>query len=114
MALYVVVRHPGNPDQRWNNEWLDYSRLVTLETTPEIGRRCELARRRGERIFIHRSGWREHERRVCCSVRVKEVEPGERDSWRVHLDDERLLDETPPRRVGAGTRCYRARPLAGG
>ena len=58
MALYLVVHH-RLAKQIWNNAWRpgNDDLLDAITTTTEIGQECDAARRRGEEVYIHRTGW---------------------------------------------------------
>jgi hypothetical protein len=40
LSLYLVVRHPQNPHQTFENRWEDDELLTSIQTTLEIANRC--------------------------------------------------------------------------
>jgi hypothetical protein len=56
MALYVVVHHQQDENQPWVYAWLDDELIEAIQTTSEIGRLCQRAKERGERVYVHRCG----------------------------------------------------------
>jgi hypothetical protein len=58
MALYVVLRHPRNPEQVWSNGWRPDDRLVdAIMTNGDVAPLCEQARATGEYVYVHRCAW---------------------------------------------------------
>ena len=79
MALYLVVRHPQNPRQTFENRWQDNELLTSIQTTLEIGNRCREAMAQNQWVYIHRCGYNGYEPMICCAVHVAAVE--EIGSW---------------------------------
>ena len=94
MSFFLVVHHPQDEYQPRKTEWLDENRLLAIETTALIAERCAVAKRRGERIYVHRRRYLELLSTICCSLKVDEVRQ-EGDHGRVTFCDHRLMDMTP-------------------
>jgi hypothetical protein len=110
MALFLVVRHQGNKDQRWANKWLDDDRLQTITTTPQIGDLCEAARIAGERVFVHRCGWKPDTPLICCSVKVAKVTKLDGRAS-IEFTEPTVLGCEPPIRPAYGQSFYEAAPV---
>jgi hypothetical protein len=58
MALYVVLRHPDNPEQAWSNAWQPDKPLVdAIMTNNDVAPLCNAAQRAGEYVYVHRCAW---------------------------------------------------------
>ena len=111
MAYYVVVHHPSDLDKPYTNEWNheDKRLLQIISTTPTIAERCEEARQRGERVFVHRCRWHDYEPVICCSVRVKKTDydyPG-KVGW-VEFEDAKVVMASPIHYPRKGDNSYEA------
>src|SRR5437870_8256752 len=73
MTLHVVLHHRRDPHQPWTNNWVDDDRIESIQTTVEIGRLCEAARARDERVFVHRCAWGSNPPTICCSAKVSQI-----------------------------------------
>jgi hypothetical protein len=96
MALYLVVRHPQNPNQTFENRWENDELLTSIQTTLEIANLCIQARVQNQWVYIHRCGYNGNDPMICCSVHVANVE--EIGGWIIvnFIDQTRLVNSTPP------------------
>lgn len=94
MSFFIVVHHPKDENQPRKTRWLDENRLAEIETSALIAERCAVAKKRGERIYVHRLRYLELLSVICCSVLVDEVQP-EQESGRVTFKDQRPMEMTP-------------------
>jgi hypothetical protein len=106
MDLYIVVHHKVDPERPWPNEWLDDDRLSVITTTTEIGTLCNEARRRQERVFVHRCAWGSFAPTICCSVEVERVDVIDRRTSLVTFVDAAVVGRPPPQMPGRGTNYY--------
>jgi len=99
MALYLVVRHPQNPHQTFENRWENDELLTSIQTTIEIANLCTEARAQNQWVYIHRCGYNGVEPKIkpkiCCAVHVADVE--EAGGWIIvnFTDQTRLVNSTP-------------------
>ncbi len=107
MALFVVLHHRRDGDQPWVNRWIDSDRLHAITTTADIAARCSLAKRRRERVYVHRCGWAGGQPSICCSVIVKDAGHDENIGW-VEFREPVVLDVTPTFHPGRGENYYDA------
>lgn len=109
MGLHVVVHHRKDPDQPWrDNIWLDGDLLQAIVTTAEIGRLCEGAQRRGERVSVHRCAWGGIPPTICCTVQVKRVASLSRRTSLVEFTLVEAANRTPPVQPLPGQNSYEA------
>ena len=108
MALYIVVHHQQDSHKPWQNNWIDDEQLETIQTTAEIGRMCEQAQRRGERVFVHRCAWGSFAPVVCCSVQVAQVASIDRRTSLVTFSEPMVLNLAPPFSPLLGQNFYEA------
>jgi hypothetical protein len=97
-ALYLVVRHRKNPQQPFQNIWLDDELLTSIQTTLEISELCRKEKEANYRVFIHRCSYEDcHEDCppiICCSVNVMDV--AEIGGWIiVEFGDQTLVNSVP-------------------
>ncbi len=82
MTLYVVLRHPGNPEQAWINEWQPDGRLVdSIMTNKKVSTLCQTALLAGESVYVHRCAWGAAVAEITSSAKVKSVTSVDRDFW---------------------------------
>jgi hypothetical protein len=110
MALYLVVRHPQNPHQTFENRWQNDELLTSIQTTLEVANRCIEARTQNQWVYIHRCGYNGVEPMICCSVRVADVE--EIGGWIIvnFIDQTRLVNSTPSELPSEGDNSYESFP----
>jgi hypothetical protein len=106
--LHLVVYHRNHPTPPWRNDWLDDDRVKTIPTTPAVGRLCEAAKRRGERVRFHRCGYGTFRPLVCAEAQVASVQFVDRELCLVHFEEHTVLHETPPVSPPQGTKWYPA------
>jgi len=98
MSLYLVVRHRLAKPQSFKNVWQNESDalLMSIETTPEVGKFCSEAQKRKQRVYVHRCGCPSLGIRpmICCSVRVAKViiDDGQTN---VQFEDQRVINSRP-------------------
>jgi hypothetical protein len=93
-ALYLVVRHRQNPQQPFQNIWLDDERLASIQTTLEISELCKKEKDLNQQVYIHRCGYENHSPIICCSAHVADV--AEIGGWNiVEFEDQTLLNSMP-------------------
>jgi hypothetical protein len=73
MSLHVVLHHPRDPHQPWANDWLDDNCIRAITTTAHIGNLCELARKNGDPVLVHRCGYGNAPAVISCSALVQDV-----------------------------------------
>jgi hypothetical protein len=105
MNLHLVLRHKKNPIQKFKNEWLDYDRPSTIETTKEIGRLCNELNAKGEMIFIHRCGFEKLKPSVICKAKVIEVSKIKTKTV-VKFASHKLMNVSPDFAPPRGTNFY--------
>lgn len=105
MSFFIVVHHPKDEHQPRKNAWLDENRLAAIETSALIAERCAVAKRRGERIYVHRRRYLELLSVICCSLKVDEVQQ-EGENGRVTFSDHRVMDMSPQIRPVRGQESY--------
>ena len=107
MNLYIVVRHRQDPKQKWANSWLDDERLESITTSPEIGWMCNIAKEKGERVFVHRCGWGKVQPVVCCSAIVLQSDKtNDQTTWFVTFGEQQVLDTPTPIKPSPGQSFY--------
>jgi hypothetical protein len=99
MTLYVVLRHPLQEKPPWKNKWVKGNQLIwTIQTTNEIGAMCREAKERGERVYVHRCGWKGSRPVVCCSAEVAAIAAVNTTTTLVQFASPIGLNQKPPRR----------------
>jgi hypothetical protein len=78
MDLYILVHHRLDPNQPWQNDWLDKnvpnsSLLDYILTTQTLAQACNVERIKGNRVFIHRCKYKSSPRVICTSALVSAV-----------------------------------------
>jgi hypothetical protein len=96
MHLYLVVRHPQNPEQTWANSWLDNERLESITTPTRIGHLCLDALEQSQRVFIHRCGWGDAHPVICCSAVVVQSVELDPHTFFVTFGKQQVLNGVPP------------------
>src|SRR5579859_1888803 len=82
MALYVVLRHPDNPEQVWSNAWQPDKRLVdAIMTNNDVAPLCNAAQRAGEYVYVHRCAWGTATAEITSRARVQSVTKVGRDFY---------------------------------
>ena len=101
--LHLVVHHEKDPHQPYKNVWIDDNRVKTITTTGEVGRLCETAAQRGERVRFHRCRYGAFGPLICAEARVASVQFVHGTMWLVHFDEHTVLQVaprvTPPQRT---------------
>ncbi len=106
MALYVVLRHPNNPEQVWSNGWLPDDRLVdAIMTNSIIAPLCEKARRNGEYVYVHRCAWGGAQAEITCRAKVSAVTKVGRD-YLISFHEPESEAATPPVQPRQGDDYY--------
>ncbi len=105
MPLYIVVRHPRQPDQCWSNQWDPDNRGLRAFTTPNSV--ASEARAVG-RVYVHRCGFGSDAPAIVCEAEVTAVHAMDRRDSLVQLRVLRTLDAVPPLSPGQGQNLYRA------
>lgn len=109
MALYIVVRHPENPDPTYSNVWTSDNRPLLSITTPnEVAMSLTAEKMMSTRVFVHRCAWGGVPARICCSVLVGQIEPLDRRDHLVMFVDPQPLDCDPPFPAHQGQNFYNA------
>lgn len=104
--LHLVVHHDNDPHKPYKNVWIDDNRVKTITTTQEVGRLCEMAARRGERVRFHRCRHGAFEPLICAEARVASVQFVDRKMWLVHFDEHTVLQVAPRVTPPQGTNYY--------
>jgi hypothetical protein len=82
MALYVVLRHPKNPEQTWSNVWQSDDRLVDgIMTNGDVAPLCEAAQRSGQYVYVHRCTWGGVSAEITSRTKVQNVSKVDRDYY---------------------------------
>lgn len=108
--LYILVHHKSDPNQPWQNDWLDRNvqdpaLLEYIFTKPLLAQACEAERSAGNRVFIHRCRYKTADRVICASAIVYSVDPAlNRVTFSEHLP----LQQVPPIRAAQGQISYKA------
>src|SRR6266849_884722 len=115
MALYIVVRHPENPDRSYSNVWTPDNRLLLSITTPkDVAMFLTAEREINARVFVHRCAWGGVPARIWCSVLVGKIESLDRRDHFVTFVDPQPMDCEPPFTARQGQNSYTASaPVAG-
>jgi hypothetical protein len=91
------------------NRWSDTGLLCSITTSADIAARCHASQDRGERVFVHRRGYRGGEPSICCSVAVKKTGLEEDVGW-VDFHEPVVLDLEPSFLPKPGEGYYFAAP----
>ena len=110
MPLYVVLHHPNDPNQTWNNEWLDERRIASFTSTAHIGELCEQAKQRGTPVRVHRCAYSNTPATISCSAIVKEVHPLPGNGAFVRFTHAPATDQIPPIKPHPGQNFYQSVP----
>ena len=110
--LYLILHHKDQPDQPYENTWVDAWRVSDITTDPPIGRLCEENRF----AYIYRCRWGDWSPCVACSVEVDSVTQEIDDRGivfsRVRFKNVVKMNDIPPRgRAGARSTSSPARRL---
>ena len=109
MALYIVVRHPENPDPTYANSWTPDNRLLLSITAPkDVAMSLARQREMNARVFIHRCAWAASPARICESVLVWKIEALDRRDHLVTFADPEPMDCEPPFPAHQGQNSYTA------
>ena len=85
----------------------DYQRKeITTTTTIEIGRLCQQAQARGDRVFVHRCGWGDACPIICCSAAIIGVDSIDKHESLVRFGEQQVLDISPLVSPQAGQSFY--------
>ena len=103
-SLYIVVRHRKDADQPWANQWDDDDILAAITTTRDLA--AKLAQANGEWVFVHRCTWGSEQHRICCAVRVTDVNAIDRGSALVRFNSGAVVDRMPPVSPARGQNWY--------
>lgn len=95
MALYIIIRHAQNPDQRWENRWLDARRIDYIHTKATLADLCEIERLANRYVYIHRCGYKNDPREIVGKAKIKSVDLTENKV--TFCDHQNLADEPPIR-----------------
>jgi hypothetical protein len=106
MALYIVVRHRKNVHPRWENEWTDDDRILSITTTPQVAEQC----RDADVVYVHRCGWQPEGGEyvspvIACSARVAHI-TGSEAAPRIVFRDVKPLGLPVKRRLRGPTNSY--------
>jgi len=111
MALYLVLRHPRNPEQVWSNSWQPDNRLVdAIMTTREVARLCEEAHSGNEYVYIHRCAWAGDSPEITCRSKISRVDPVDRD-WLISFETPDPMAVIPSVHPQQGDNYYHAEDL---
>jgi hypothetical protein len=109
VALYIVVRHPENPDRSYSNVWtLDNRLLLSITAPKDVAMSLTAEREMNARVFVHRCAWGDAPARVWCSVLVGKLDPLDRLEYLVTFVDPRPMDREPPFPAHHGQNSYTA------
>ncbi len=106
MALYIIVHHRRDNRQPWANDWSDDQKLRAITTTVEVARLCKEAKRKSDRLYIHRCAWGECVHTICCSICVKRVESIDNNTSLIEFTDLEEMDFQPPLQPSQGQNYY--------
>ena len=108
MSVFIVVHHRDDPHPNWSNEW-DGDVLLKAITTPrQVADRLELARERGERVYVHRCAYGGQSAMICCSCAVGSVDTLSKTQALIRFIDVREETAKPPVQSRAGLNMYEA------
>lgn len=108
MPLYIIVHHYLDPNQPWENDWLDKNDqnpllLDYIFTKPILAQACESERIAGNRVFIHCCKYKSSPRIVCASALISAVDLSENQ---VLFSNHQTLNLTPPISANQGQIHY--------
>ena len=113
MALYIVVRHPENPDPTYSNSWTSDNRLLLSITAPkDVAVSLAGEREMNARVFVHRCAWGGVPARIWASVFVGTIAQRDKRDHLVTFVEPQPMDREPPFPASQGQNSYTAPPPA--
>jgi hypothetical protein len=114
MVVYIVLRHPDNPEQLWVNSWIAGNRLIeSITTDANVAGQCQRAQRADEYVYVHRLVYGENRATVVSKAKVKDVQRigAGTPSHYVLFKEQVEVGLEPIRSAQQGDRSYCERPV---